>query len=217
MRRSDTPSRSSPLLSGCPGEEGWKTEMTHLKRSFLALSLCGFSTAVQARVFTTQSQALEKAFPAPLKVERKTLYLTDSQVAAIQTLAGARVESKIHSYYVARGTGGVAGIALFDTQPVRTMPVTYMVLLKPDGEIQYVEILGFFEPEDYLPRPSWLRLFERKTLSDDLRLKRDIPNVTGASLTSLTLMNGVRRLAAIYKLAIAPSIDSTPKKAFDRR
>jgi hypothetical protein len=153
-----------------------------------------------AKVFSTQEAVLQKAFPSPVEVRRKTLFLTPEQVRDIERVARAKMTSPIVTYYQGWKNGKCVGTALFDTNIVRTMPMTYMALVKPDGTLGYVEVLSFYEPEDYLPRAGWLRLFNGKALDDKLRLRWGIPNVAGASLTCQVMTDGVRRLLATYQV-----------------
>jgi hypothetical protein len=168
----------------------------------LALGPAAIGTGgwAQARVLLSQDAALRKAFPAAQRVERKTLFLTDAQARRIQERAQARVDSLIVTYYEGMGASESLGRAFFETRIVRTMPVTFMTVVDPGGALRFVEVLAFHEPDDYLPRPAWLALYARRRLSDGLRLRRDIPNVTGASLTCHTINDGVRVSLAIDDL-----------------
>ncbi len=157
---------------------------------------------LHAQVYLTQEQALRLYFPEPARIDRRTVFLTDRQVDTIRQAAQARVESKIVSYYVGKDGPTVLGYAFFETQTVRTMPATYMVVLRPDGEVRGVEILAFYEPEDYLPPRAWLRLFSGKGGASDLRLKRGIQNVVGATLSAQGLTEGVRRVLSTFAVAI---------------
>ncbi len=65
-----------------------------------------------------------------------------------------------------------------------------------------VEILAFYEPEDYCPPKKWLQLFSKKELNDDLRVKRGIRNVAGATLTTQAITDTVRRAIATYRVAV---------------
>ena len=156
-----------------------------------------------AKLLMTQEEALAKAFPGAVSIERKTLFLTSAQMKRIETLAGAKVESQIFTYYEGKNATGSLGKAFFDTRVVRTMPMTFMALIQPDGSLGFVEILAFHEPEDYLPRFSWLKLYKNRRLTDAFRLRRDIPNVTGASLTCQTIQDGVRTLLAVHQMEIS--------------
>lgn len=174
--------------------------MIHL--ALLVAALCALCCGLaQAKSYQTQQQAIATAFPSQ-KIERRTLFLTTTQAARIETLARTKVDSRIVPYYVSRDATGVTGIAFFDRALMRTMPATYMVAVKPSGEIDRVEILSFGEPDDYLPPPRWLKLYRRRVLNDGLAIGRDIPHITGASLTSRALNDGVRKALATFEVGL---------------
>ncbi len=152
----------------------------------------------QAKLFMNQEKALAKAFPEADAVERKTLFLTPEQARAVEEESRTRVDSSIVTYYVGKKGDTPLGTAFFSTRVVRTMPMLLMTVVKPDGRVAFVEVLAFYEPEDYLPRPSWLRQYQNKLLNDRLRIRRDIPNVTGASLTCQAINDGVRQTLALH-------------------
>jgi hypothetical protein len=171
-------------------------------KSLLMLVLCILSELGLAQVYLTKDEALKVYFPNASSIERKNLFLTDQQVERIQAQAKARVDSKIVTYYVARGTKGIEGHAFFETRIVRTMPETFMVVINPEASVHAVELLAFYEPEDYLPPKRWLRLFEGKTLQSDLWLKRGVQNIVGATLSAQGITEGVRRVLATFEIAV---------------
>ena len=161
------------------------------------------SSDLEAQVYLTQEQALKLAFPdSATVVERKTLFLTDDQVKEIQAQAKAKVESKLVTYYAGKNTEGVDGYAFFEINIVRTMPETFMVVVNPNGAVRFVEILAFYEPPDYLPTKRWFELYKEKELNKDLWVKRGIPNISGATLSSNAITAGVRKALATFKVAI---------------
>src|SRR5262249_32121861 len=137
---------------------------------------CGWA---QAKAFQTQQQAIHSAFPSH-QVGRITVFLTQEQIERIEKLARVKVDSRIVIYYVARGASGVEGVAFFDRQVGRTMPVTYAAFVKPPGEPDPLDILSFDEPDDYLPPLRWLQLYRNRALNDDLAIGHAIPRITGA-------------------------------------
>ncbi|MFI5362251.1 MAG: FMN-binding protein [Elusimicrobiota bacterium] len=169
------------------------------------LLLCLGCGAARAKSFQTQQQAIAAAFES-LPVERKTLFLTKEQAGRIETLSRTKVSSRVVAYYVSRGPKGVAGVAFFDRQIVRDLPVTFMVAVKPTGEVDRVEILSFDEPLDYLPPLRWLQLYKTRRLSDDLAIGRGIPHITGASLSSQAMNDGVRRALATFETAVKETL-----------
>ncbi len=149
-------------------------------------------------LYKTQKQALAEAFPGG-GIERKTAFLTDEQAEEVERLARAKLESKIISYYVGLDSDGKpAGAAFFDSHVVRTTTETVMILVSPDGSVRRVEILAFYEPEDYKVRQSWLDRMEEKNLERELVVGRDLVRVTGATLTVRALAAAVRRSLALY-------------------
>jgi hypothetical protein len=171
--------------------------------SALAVFLgCGW---LRASADQTPPQALQAAFPS-YQVDRKTLFLTPSQIQQIEQLSRTKTDSSIISYYVARSSAGIAGIAFFDRRMVRTLPVTYMTVLNLSGTIQYVDILSFEEPEDYFPPARWLALYKNRALDDHLAIGNGIPHITGASLTSQAMNDGIRLMLAIYQVGVKKTL-----------
>lgn len=158
----------------------------------------------QARLLLTQKQALDLAFPAGTAVERKTAYLTESQVKAAAGLAKAKVESKVWTYYAGTSSGtaapggAAAGWAYFDRVIVRTMPATVMAAVAPDGTLKFLEVLTFDEPDDYKSSPRWLAQLKGRPLDGDLRVGGVLRNQTGATLTSASFAEAARRMLAVH-------------------
>jgi hypothetical protein len=170
----------------------------------LFLLLLPLAGEAQARVYLTQRQALERAFPPPQRVERRTLYLDAAQARRTAELAGVPVETRVAVYYVGLRDDQVTGYLHFDSHLVRTLPETIGVLLDPGGGIVRIEILSFDEPEDYLPGPRWLQQFPGRGLDPDLALGRGIRAMTGATLTARAITQAARRVLALHRLWIAP-------------
>lgn len=168
------------------------------------MCICAFIMhgGMRAQVFLTKDEALKRAFGPSASIERRTVFLTDEQVEQIRKRAKAKVESKIVTYYVGKTDTGVQGYAFFETHVVRTMPATYMVVVSPDATVRGVEILAFYEPEDYLPPARWLNQFDGQRLSDELWVKRSIRNISGATLSAHAITEGSRRILATFEVAL---------------
>jgi hypothetical protein len=162
---------------------------------------------VSAQLRMTKEEALRQYFP-DASVERRTAFLTDTQVASVQAKGRAKVPSKVLTYYVARKDEQIVGTSFFETRIVRTMPATFVVVINPDTTIRLVEILAFHEPTDYVPPDRWLEQFHGTSPDDDLFLKRGIQNISGATMTAYTLTDGVRRLLASYEEVVAKEMVS---------
>jgi Na+-translocating ferredoxin:NAD+ oxidoreductase RnfG subunit len=50
---------------------------------------------------------------------------------------------------------------------------------------------------------AWRKMFVGKTLEHRFKLDEDIPNISGATLSSRNVMQGVKRLLALRQVALA--------------
>ena len=158
-----------------------------------------------AAVWMTRDQALAAAFPGA-KVERRSIVLDERQADAVQRQAQARLASRVHGAYVATRGDSLLGVAFFDTRTVRTMPGVFMTVIAPDTTVARVDVLAFHEPRDYLPPERWLDQFDGRSPADRLEPRRDIRNISGASLTARSVAESVRLSLAIFALAVAPAL-----------
>ncbi len=152
-----------------------------------------------AKVFLTVEDGLKLAFPG-CAIEKRTVFLTESQMASAAALAGMEIESPvIHPYEAICDDSASNGFAFLDTHRVRTLAETLMIAIDVEGHVRRIEILAFREPEEYIPRTIWYDQFTDRPLSPELRLKREIRGVTGATLTAHATTDAVRRVLALYE------------------
>lgn len=150
----------------------------------------------------TKDQALKSAFPEADSIERIDIFLNDSQVSEIEYLSKSKLDSRIYIFYKFKTGDRTLGFAVLDTHLLRTKSETVMYVIGNEGNLIYAEILAFFEPAEYMQSDRWLRLFENRGLDKDLRIDRNIPNITGATITSHAFTESVRKVLAIYKITL---------------
>lgn len=162
----------------------------------ILITVCVAASQGYAQVYLTKNEALSQYLGE--RYERKTVFLTDDEVNIIQRMAKAKVESKIVTYYSSANR-----TAFIESRIVRTMPATFIVVVDTAGSIHAVEMLAFYEPEDYLPTKKWMETFRRKTVSDDLWLKRGVYNISGATLSATAITESIRKILTTYSTVIA--------------
>lgn len=155
------------------------------------------ATFAEAKVYSTLDDALKIAFPGSA-IEKKNLYLTEEEKGRIESLAKLKLDSRLFVYYIGRSGGKVTGYAAITSNTVRTKQAVTMVVLNPDKTLRSVEVLAFYEPEEYLPRAAWFRQFAGQALSDRLRPGRDIQAVTGATLSVNSFTGEARKVLAVF-------------------
>jgi len=150
--------------------------------------------------YLTVEQAQRAIFPgksftaAPVK-------LTSVQRKAIEQASGVRV---LHDeQQVWRISGG--GWFIVDEVVGKHEFITYATAISPAGKVLGIEVLAYRETYGYQIRDAqWRDQFKGKTLADHFKLDDDIANITGATLSSRNVMNGVKRLLALAQVALKP-------------
>jgi hypothetical protein len=162
------------------------------------------------KVFLTQEEALGLAFPK-CDLTRRTITLDEKERKRASELAGkdVDVDRRVVYAYEAVREGKPVGTAYFDAHRVRTLDEVLMFVVDPEAKIQRLEMLSFGEPEEYIPRGKWYAQFLGKKLDEDLRLKRDIKGVTGATLTAAATTDAARRTLALHAVIAERKKDGT--------
>ncbi|HEX9323428.1 MAG TPA: FMN-binding protein [Xanthobacteraceae bacterium] len=99
----------------------------------------------------------------------------------------------------AEAGGRALGIFVVDHVIGKHLYIDYSVALDAGGRIHRVEILQYRESYGGEVRDaSWLGQFVGKTGGSALRVGSDIRNIAGATLSSLHVTEGVKRIVALY-------------------
>lgn len=163
-----------------------------------------------SKVFMKRDEALSTAFPGADNIEKTEIFLTEEQVREIESLSQSELDTRLYIVYVGKSGEDVLGYAIIDTHTLRTKTETVMFVVNTDGTLRKAEILAFFEPPEYMPGDNWIALFSGKGALDSLKLGKDIPNITGATITSNSLTQAIRQILAVVKIALIN--DNAPKE-----
>ena len=99
----------------------------------------------------------------------------------------------------AEAGGKVLGLVVVDHVIGKHLYIDYAVALAPGGRVQRVEILAYRESYGGEVRSeSWLGQFVGKSGGSPLKVGGDIRNISGATLSSLHVTEGVQRILAAY-------------------
>ena len=91
------------------------------------------------------------------------------------------------------------GIFVLDHVIGKHLYIDYAVSIDRSGRVHRVDILQYRESYGGEVRsPSWLAQFVGKSSSSSLRVGDDIRNISGATLSSAHVTEGVKRILAAY-------------------
>lgn len=181
-------------------------------RILRTLTILCLVPAASAQVRMTTSKALQLAFPG-CSVERTTVTLDKHKRTAIQKTCGQEFTKTMVFPYIATRKGKLVGTAWFDVHKVRSKRQLLMVVVDPQHRVQRVEVLAFAEPPKYAVPKRWLRKLDQQRLGG-VRPGKDVPRITGATLTVSATTRCVQRVLALHRVVFGapPGAKSKPIK-----
>jgi hypothetical protein len=169
-------------------------------RFLLTLSL--IAAAASANLLIPPTQAMRHAFGAQCSVTKKNLLLTGDQADAAVKMAQVKLGTKIYRTYTAKRKGKVVGYGVLITRKVRQKNAAVLYMIAPGGVINSIEIIAFNEPPEYLPQSAYLKQFEGKKQSSGMRVGKEVPTISGATLSARNITDGARLALAVFHVAI---------------
>lgn len=171
-----------------------------MKATFILIP-AAFVIAVPAHamVYLSIEQAQALMFPgASFTPEVRTL--TDAQVSAIEKASDTNVRNRqLKAWKTSTG-----GWFIVDEVVGKHDFIPFALALEASGAVKSVEILEYREAYGGDVRnPKWLAQFKGKRNGAALKLTDDIQNISGATLSSKHITDGVRRLLATYAFVLA--------------
>lgn len=119
--------------------------------------------------------------------------------AKAQAFPGAHFEQIQPRVWKALIGSSVAGYFFVDHVIGKHLYIDYSVAIGADGRVRKVEILTYRESYGYeVANASWLSQFSGKSGGSALAVGQDIRNISGATLSSHHVTEGVKRVLAYY-------------------
>jgi len=164
------------------------------------LPVAGVVAAISApaAAFPSVTQAQAAMFPgAAFAPNEQTL--NSAQIAQIQKLSGQRVLSPhLKAWRVSTG-----GWFIVDQVIGKHELITYAVGINPDGSVRQFQVIEYREAYGYQVRElKWRDQFVGKTLADPLKVGVDIVNISGGTLSSQHVTDGIKRLLAFHQVVL---------------
>lgn len=154
-----------------------------------------------ATVYFTTEQAQQAMFPGASFV-RVPLQLTDQQRRIMYDRSGVHAPFDAGRVWQA-STGGYFVI---DEVTGKHEHIKYAVAIGSDSAVRQIEILEYRESYGHEVRdPAWRQQFVGKSASSSLKFGTDITNISGATLSCKHITDGVKRVLAMYDVALRHS------------
>lgn len=152
-----------------------------------------------AVVYMSVEQAQSQLFPGE-SFTPSMRTLTDEQVQTIEDASDAHVLSR--NLRAWRTSGG--GWFIADEVVGKHEFIPFAIGIDASGSVKGIEVLEYREAYGgEIRNPKWLTQFIGKKNGAALKLTGDIQNISGATLSSKHITDGVRRLLATYAIVLA--------------
>lgn len=154
--------------------------------------------------YLTVAQAQVLLFPGAQRFAERTLKFSSEQRDQIKSLAGVRQRGDEMKVWRAERDGAFLGWFIVDDVVGKHEFITYAAALSPEGQVLGIEVMSYRETHGGQVRDtSWRQNFVGKTLADPFKLDKDVPNISGATLSCRNLTDGVKRLLIVQKLFLS--------------
>jgi len=172
--------------------------------SIVATVVAPTSVAVAATYLTVE-QAQKALFPAADSFAVIHVTLTAEQTRTIVDASGPQAPHGELRGWAAKRGDTIIGHVFVDDVVGREDFITYAVGIGADGKLLPVEILAYRESHGGEIRDKrWLSQFAGRSDPAQLRMRADIKNIAGATLSSEHVTAGVRRILALWTTTLRP-------------
>ncbi len=160
------------------------------------------SQSVVANNKASVDDVIKSSFSEASTIEPKQIILTKEQFSGVQSKAKAAVRTKVYRYYTIKGASESLGYAVLITREVRAKKATVLYAFDNFGTLKFTEIMAFGEPPEYIPGKAWMGQLQNRDASTLLTVGKDIPTISGSTLSARSITEGARIARAIYEIII---------------
>lgn len=161
-----------------------------------------FMQTAYAQILITLDEGLRILVPDAETFDEEIRMLTPEQMAAVGQAADYDLNpdyDSVFRFYAARKGGEIIAYAASDTAPGKWGTIKFLVAWNPDGSILDVAVLDYQEKRGKpVAEKRFLKQFRGKNTGDAIRIMRDIRGVSGASISSNGMTNGIRKMTHIF-------------------
>ena len=157
------------------------------------------STNLSAKMIISPFDVMKSSFGQTAEITKKNILLKKSQAKKISKSAKAKLSSKIFRVFKATKDDKLLGYGILVSRVMRTKNAVILYLVSKDSTLKGIEIIAFNEPPEYIPSKTWSKQFENLPSDKRLVLSKDIPTITGATLSARSFVDGSRIALAFYE------------------
>lgn len=151
-----------------------------------------------AEVFMSEEDGVKLILPKSERVRKDVIKLSPEKKAQIEERIGWKFPEQSFEVYIGETGSQIDGYALVQNTIGKHKPMTYMVGIDSKGQVSDVELLVFRESRgSEIRQKRFNAQYEGKTVSDPVRINKDIINISGATMSVRSMSAGIKRVLVL--------------------
>ena len=158
------------------------------------------STFAQSAIEQKSIASLRRIFGDTVLITPITVRLTTAEKDSLAHRSVLKWLTDSINVYICRAKENVVGYGFVDDVKGKTQFVTYLTSVRPNGEVQDIDVLAYRESYGgEIAYESFRKQFRAKTVNDKLRLGNDIKNISGATISVHAITAGVKKILTTFQ------------------
>ena len=151
-----------------------------------------------AEVFMSEEDGVKIMLPKSERIRKDVIKLSSEKKARIEERIGWKFPEQSFEVYIGESGDKIDGYALVQNTIGKHKPMTYMVGIDSKGQVSDIELLVFRESRgSEIRQKRFNAQYEGKTVSDPVRINKDIINISGATMSVRSMSAGIKRVLVL--------------------
>jgi len=148
--------------------------------------------------FMTEEEAVKTILPKSQRVHKEMIRLTPEKKELIEQRIGWKFPEESFELYIGETGDKIDGYAMIHNTIGKYKHMTYMVGVDPNGTCTDVELLVFRDAKgSEVGKKRFNSQYDGRTVSDPIRINKDIINISGATMSVRSMSAGVKRVLVL--------------------
>jgi len=148
--------------------------------------------------FMTEEEAVKTILPKSQRIHKELIRLTPEKKELIEQRIGWKFPEESFELYIGETGDKIDGYAMIHNTIGKYKHMTYMVGVDPNGTCTDVELLVFRDAKgSEVGKKRFNSQYDGRTVSDPIRINKDIINISGATMSVRSMSAGVKRVLVL--------------------
>ncbi len=144
--------------------------------------------------FMSEEEAVKLMLPKSRRIRKETIRLSSDKKELIEQRIGWKFPEQEFELYIGQTGDKIDGYAVLHNTIGKYKHMTYMVGIDATGSCTDVELLVFRDAKgSEVGRKRFNSQYDGKTVTDPIRINKDIINISGATMSVRSMSAGVKR------------------------